>query len=94
MALDAYVGENFVNDIYHGSDVVNRVYKGSQLVYSKFKEGQIIVESNMPINRDVWLMPGYYEVIFVGAGGGSAGSGGGGGAGDQSTGQANPIGGS
>lgn len=78
MALDAYVGENFVNDIYAGSNVVNRVYKGNQLVYSKFKYNQVILESNVPINRNVLLVPGVYEVIFIGGGGGSSGSGGGG----------------
>lgn len=78
MALDAYVGGTFVNDIYANNSVVNRVYKGNQLVYSKFKQNQVILESASPINRNILLVPGLYEVIFIGGGGGSSGSGGGG----------------
>lgn len=78
MALDCYSGEDFVEDIYYGDKVVNTVYKGDQMVYCKFKPNDIILESAAPINTNVYLMPGYYEVIFIGAGGGSSGSGGGG----------------
>lgn len=78
MALDCYVGEDFVNNIYVGDKLVNMVYKGDQLVYARYKPNEIILESSAPLNKDIYLMPGYYEVIFIGAGGGSSGSGGGG----------------
>ena len=86
---NCYKNGEKIKQISAGGDEIRRVYKGNQLVWEKqyYTPGQIIFEQKTPGSYSFEIKDsGYYEVIFIGAGGGSSGSGGGGGHSDYSAG--------
>lgn len=91
--MPIYRDGNKISSVYKDGTFITRVYNGSSIVFG-YNPEEVVFESNIPVTTNVFLTPGVYEITIVGGGGGSSGSGGGGGAGDQSSGTANPIGGS
>lgn len=91
--MPIYHNGNKIKEIYKDGTSITRVYNGSSIVFG-YNPEEVVFESNVPITSEVFLTPGVYEITIVGGGGGSSGSGGGGGAGDQSSGTAQPKGGS
>lgn len=91
--MPIYRGSDKISSVYKDGTFITRVYNGSSIVFGYTPE-EVVFESNVPVTTNVFLTPGVYEITIVGGGGGSSGSGGGGGSGDQSSGTANPIGGS